>query len=660
MELYEVTVSEQPISRHSTTTHQPFVYHQTTQSPQQKYQEYSPQEYWEQNVQYPQESFSSTKVPEAQWQSQKHSSKGEPQIVSLYHESLTTEISVHSAEITESVTDIPIYTTTLPERITASSTERTRNHRPSGKRRRRPTVAAQEPHITSSKTKQESSERVNSSGDFPRRNQVKQTKYEEPVGERKPSRRRPEVVVRTNKNELDLQTQTINPKFETPREEQVVYVTEYPTYYQKTSTESTESVTENLEIEYVTELVRPSRINNYEYVTESVRPSRINDYVTESTRPSRISYEDFQKTDHIETTTPITSTTPFPTTTKEAQRSTTAATLSTTKPTHRVRPSRFGNTSRPRFSVKEYKSRLDYKNRISQSSTTEGIETPQVKQRPTVEYKKKQQSEPASAVRETTGKYKYMSRVSYRTSSTTPAPEDQTNTTFTTYTRNKVNKFSPKQRPNNSYLYRSRTTSTTSNSIRDGEASPTIRPENVFSSSIRHRPSVMRSKLRSSKEPSEAKDEMEMVIEETSFYSSPTSQPESVENQRTNEIFEEVKAFTPSIESNQQEEISKTRESVPVDEKPEPESLKVNSELPSTNDSLTTTPKQSDEELFEKASQSVADLTSSASALYDKPGLFKAVSPSTENRIISTHLKITTGEPTLPIEAFFQNLSEKV
>jgi len=64
-----------------------------------------------------------------------------------------------------------------------------------------------------------------------------------------------------------------------------------------------------------------------------------------------------------------------------------------------------------------------------------------------------------------------------------------------------------------------------------------------------------------------------------------------------------------------------------------------------------------EEELFAKASQSVADLTSSASALYDKPGLFKAVSP--ESRLVSPHFKITTDEPTLPIEAFFQEFSKK-
>lgn len=662
----EVTVSEQPtVSHHSTSTHQPITYYQTTQSPQKKKNE-SPQEYWERNVQYPVESFSSTRIPEVQRQSQKHSGNGELKIVSLYPKSMTTEISIHSAEITESVTDVPVYPTMLPERETAPPTERTRSHRPSGKRRSRPTVAPHEPRNTPSKTKQDSSERENSSRDFTRRNQTKtqQKKYEETVLERKiNSRRRPEVAVRINKNELGGQTETVNPaKFEAPREGQIVYVTEYPTFYQKIPSESTESVAGNLEIEYVTEPVKSSRINNYEYVTEPVKPTRINnyDYVTELTRSSRINnYDEFQKTDYIETTTPVTSKTPF-TITKEPQSSTTAAsTVSTTKPTYKVRPSRFGNTSRPRFSVKEYKSRLDYKTRISQISTTEaGIETP-VKQRPTVDHKKKQQSEPA--VRETTGKYKYMSRVSYRASSTTPATEDQANSTFNTGTRNKSNKFSPKQRPNNSYLYRSRTTSTTSNSIKqEGEGSPTIRPENVFSSSIPHRPSVMRSKLRSSKEPSETKDEKEMTIEETSFYTHPTSHPESVENQ-FNEILEEIKVTLSNNERNQkQEEISEIQENISINKKHEPDSLKVKSEITAINDSLTTVTKQSEEELFEKASQSVADLTSSASALYDKPGLFKAVSPPTENRIISTHHKITTGEPTLPIEAFFHNLSQKV
>ncbi|XP_033230485.1 uncharacterized protein LOC117181681 [Belonocnema kinseyi] len=657
VEHLEVNVPKQPTtSRHSTTTHQPIIYYQTTQSSQKKKDE-SPQEYWEQNVQYPAENLSSTRIPEDQPQSQKYSVNGELQIISFYPESVTTDTSIHSSEITEGVTDVPVYPIILPEIIIAPSTERIINHRPSGKRRRRPTVATQEPHNIPSKTKQNFSERENSSGEFIRRNQAKaqQTKYEEPVVERKTSsRRRPEVSVRVNKNELDVQTETVNPtKYKTPKEGLVVYVTEYPNFDQKASTENTESVLENLEIEHITEPVNPSWINNSEYVTEPVKPVRINnyDYVTELTRPSRINnYNEFQKTDYIVTTTPVTSTTPF-TTTKELQSSTTAAsTVSTTKPTYRFRPSRFGNTSRPRFSVKEYKSRLDYKNRISHSSSTEdSVETP-VKQRPTVDQKKKQQSEPA--VRESTGKYKYMSRVSYRTSSTTPATEDQANLTFTTNTRNKGNKFSPKQRQNNSYPYRSRATSTTSTSIKqEGDGSPTIRLENIFSS-IRHRSPVMRSKLRSSKEPSETKDNIEMAIEETNFYSHPTSQ---------HEISEEIKVTLSNNERNQeQKEISEIQENVSIKEKPEPDSLKVKYEITPINDLLTTATKQADEELFEKASQSVADLTSSASALYDKPGLFKAVSPPTENRIISTHLKITTGETTLPIEAFFHNLADKV
>ena len=69
---------------------------------------------------------------------------------------------------------------------------------------------------------------------------------------------------------------------------------------------------------------------------------------------------------------------------------------------------------------------------------------------------------------------------------------------------------------------------------------------------------------------------------------------------------------------------------------------------------------QLEEDLFVKASQSVADLTSSASALYNKPGLFKAVSSAQDNRKSKNKLQITTEEPTLPIEAFFQELSKKI
>ena len=652
VEVYELTVSQQPTVSYQSTTFPPPVYYQSTLSPQQQSYE-SSQDYWEQHVQYPEESFSSTKIPEPQRQSQrKQPNRGKPQSVSLYPELAPTEAMIPNSEVIETVTDIPIYTTTLPER-TRAPTERTRNHRPSGKRRRRPTVALQDPRNSASKEKQEA------------------------VSERKPSRRRPEVGVRPYKNDLDVQTESPIPnQYEKRREEEVVYVTEYPTYYQKIPTESTESATETISFEYVTEPVQFSRINNHEYVTESTRPTRINNYdsteptrthannyeYAEPTRPSRIhNDEEQQKIEYIEATTPIITTS---TTVKAPEVSTTASTVSTTKPIHRVRPSRFGNTSRPRFSVKEYKSRLDYKNKISQISTTEAnSETTHVKQRPIMDYKKKQQTGEAP-VRETTGKYKHVSRASYKTTSTTPSTEDLTNTTYITYTRNKINKFSPKQRPNNSYLYRSRTTSTTSRSIKQDENTPSTRPDNLYSSSIRHRPSIMRNRLKTSKEPSEPKDEIEMATEETSFYTHPTSQPESVENQ-VNEIIDESKVILPNDESNnEQKENSKVEEteSTTVSEKSEviDDSMKTESESTTINDLSTPDNKQSDEQLFEKASQSVADLTSSASALYNKPGLFKAVSPSTENRVVSSHLKITTGEPTLPIEAFFHNLSEKV
>lgn len=181
----------------------------------------------------------------------------------------------------------------------------------------------------------------------------------------------------------------------------------------------------------------------------------------------------------------------------------------------------------------------------------------------------------------------------------------------------------------------------------------------------------------------------EMAAEETSFYSTASSTGRLVGNEIISEKGEAASLDGHPVKlgvqesKNQGETVSRNEETkaVPSDvisseddrgrtssdeteqtsrvEKPEVPSTAGNEEEePEATETTTKFDVQSDEEeLFAKASQSVADLTSSASALYDKPGMFKAVSP--ESRLVSSQFKITTDEPTLPIEAFFQELSKK-
>ncbi|KAK1134412.1 hypothetical protein K0M31_007204 [Melipona bicolor] len=185
----------------------------------------------------------------------------------------------------------------------------------------------------------------------------------------------------------------------------------------------------------------------------------------------------------------------------------------------------------------------------------------------------------------------------------------------------------------------------------------------------------------------------EMAAEETSFYSSVTTtsgttkvaanEIPTVEREEAVSTSLPIPAGSNTEERGEAEPVASEKPAEPVplgtstdnsvnDSQPKGASVTVAEQYSTTKLEETTTQSEGkvaetttarfeirseDEELFAKASQSVADLTSSASALYDKPGMFKAVSP--ESRVVVPHFKIPTDEPTLPIEAFFQELSKK-
>ncbi|XP_043286183.1 uncharacterized protein [Venturia canescens] len=394
---------------------------------------------------------------------------------------------------------------------------------------------------------------------------------------------------------------------------------------------------------------------------------------------------------------------------------------STRAPAHRMRPMRFGNSTRPRFSIKDYKSRLDYRNRMLSTST----ETPSSngRQKGSAGPKHQQQDNEKEPLESTTGRYRHMSRISYRTPSTTPSYQsgrhrdrDSSNSTA-----ERLNKFSPKRRLANNHLYRSKiSTSTTTSQPPPGEESGddaaastsastrpnSVRTENVFSAAIRRRPQIKHavftqsSDLRTTK-----KQSTEMVPEETSFYS-PVIAQQLLVTEYTTSVMKTTGDETddyPSFATSQSREYNRvsptpslsTEASSPAslldDDLDNPQTVRSDdtnvfeftTEATTTSspaneagqtealvkESETTVDAQLEEDLFAKASQSVADLTSSASALYDKPGLFKAVSvaPSTSASetgnsasLINSRFKISQEkQPTLPIEAFFHELSNK-
>ncbi|XP_015174439.1 PREDICTED: dual specificity protein kinase splA-like [Polistes dominula] len=410
---------------------------------------------------------------------------------------------------------------------------------------------------------------------------------------------------------------------------------------------------------------------------------------------------------------------PPPTTTSIVKTVTQSSHVSSTTSRLKIRPMRFGNTTRPRFSIKDYKTRMDYKNRLAQTSTTEPTTpTVQSKQRhssfKSQSNNNQQQQHNDYSNKENTGRYKYMSRTNHRTTTINPINEsennfDDTSPTSST-TERPISRFIPKRRPINNNLYRSRisaTSTTTSNPNRsqqqveseNNSKTSTVRSENVFSSSIRRRP-VNKNRHSTYKESNNSnyrdsnnnnnnnnnKEELstEMTAEETSFYSPMTTSASSI-GHTTNDIVHEKNHQTESSnsddvvnvhteEENQSmlttiKEQSETTSVIPmkiIDDDTDKKIVQENNNQ-KNKDEITThfdvtknnnnNNDDNEEELFAKASQSVADLTSSASALYDKPGMFKAVSP--ESRVVSPHFKITTDEPTLPIEAFFQELSKK-
>ncbi|XP_028048240.2 uncharacterized protein LOC105840808 [Monomorium pharaonis] len=434
-------------------------------------------------------------------------------------------------------------------------------------------------------------------------------------------------------------------------------------------------------------------------------------------------YYDRATTDASTTATTATALTPTTTTTAAPQPVTQAPQIATsTSRSHKIRPLRYGNATRPRFSIKDYKSRMDYKTRIAQSgaSTTETAPSSEALTRASHHTRqrtssaKSQQAQPTGAdnVRETTGRYKYVSRVNYRTTTSSPTSAARDHERYSeegASSTTEKSRFVPKRRPVSGNVYRSRIATTTTSPTRsqiNGEASQarqTARPENVYSSSVRRRP-VMKSRLQKESNAATAypdgkrQEELstEMTAEETSFYSTASSNAgRFVGNEIVSEKGEAasfdghpVKLGVQESKSQGEATVSRNEETrtaptggdatttlgdepersgdLRVEKSPEVSSTDAGSSeddaaargeaQPGATETATKESEDArskEEELFAKASQSVADLTSSASALYDKPGMFKAVSP--ESRLIASQFKITTDEPTLPIEAFFRS-----
>lgn len=89
--------------------------------------------------------------------------------------------------------------------------------------------------------------------------------------------------------------------------------------------------------------------------------------------------------------------------------------------------------------------------------------------------------------------------------------------------------------------------------------------------------------------------------------------------------------------------------------------IPMNDQLSSASEIIITTQKNFDEDdISSKVSESVAQLTNSASRLYDQPGMFKALSVSRKSSIKhDTNVNVSWDTPSLPIETFFQDMAEQ-
>lgn len=635
--------------------------------------------------------------------------------------------------------------------VPVMTTQRSRTRRPiTPGRRRKPATTTQEPLTTSYQEedflKYNSEDVQHNQHDSSRRRRIKPTQvsYNEDAEKRGNVRRRPSHRTKVSHDEsYDTQIVTENahaslnsygqstesaPSYDennqfATNQPSVSYETSQPiNQYYDYSSRQNEGYRENQREEYREESIVPEQVP--EYFTEISR-GKVEDYNVDTRQQNvnivtGIPLEDlYMKTDGnyfdratTDVTTASTTTTSTTTTTPQPATQTPQIATSTSR-SHKIgRPLRYGNATRPRFSIKDYKSRMDYKNRLSQSSTTEVTPTPSSEaltrgphsRQRTSSAKNQQTQLTGDTVRETTGRYKYVSRINYRTTTSSPTAtrdHERYSEEGASSTTEKNNRFIPKRRPISGNVYRSRIASTTTSPTRSQVSETNIRqsstrPENVYSSSIRRRP-IMKNRLQ--KENSAVTDSKrqeestEMAAEETNFYSTASSTNRFVGNEIVSEkgeaasLDEHPVKLDAQEDENQRETVSLNEETkaAPTDatsveddhgrissdvteqmsrvEKPEifttagSESDTMREGEPEVKETTTKFDVQSEEELLAKASQSVADLTSSASALYDKPGMFKAVSP--ESRLVSSQFKINTDEPTLPIEAFFQELSKK-
>ncbi|XP_074029496.1 uncharacterized protein [Leptinotarsa decemlineata] len=294
--------------------------------------------------------------------------------------------------------------------------------------------------------------------------------------------------------------------------------------------------------------------------------------------------------------------TTLPTTTPSTTTTTTEAPTTKSVKT-RTRPIKYHSSNRPRFSVKEYRQRLNQYTSTTPSTTTDFVKT-------------------TSEVTRVRFPNRFKTRPPLNTSPPPVNYEEETNTD-----QMQRRKFKPKD-PRHSTTTTESVDAITESSIKSMKTR--LRPFGRYTNSTRiksnlfstRRKGLVSMKTKLFSKPADTEETIMTSEEPTEAVTTPTTKPE--EESLPAETVTEFHSDTMNIVEATGEVVPPTVEAVINDD---------------------------------DYSQRVSDLTSSFKSEYDTPGLFKSVSPN--SRRVPNYFTISTDDPILPIEAFFPNIKDK-
>lgn len=398
----------------------------------------------------------------------------------------------------------------------------------------------------------------------------------------------------TRKPEIETQPTTTEEIRKPPKRRYRLSTT--PSTTTTTTTKSTTTTT--LPPETSINIIKPENEVDYDYSTplNNFEPSKETITIQE--------VYDTKNENENEATVLVTSPPPPP---PSPPTSTTTEITTTTKPSRvRARPVKYDNKNRPRFSVKDYRQRLNQYTSTTTESTRITTETSRSRfaairsRKPVLT---NQEDEPTERSKFT--------------------PKDPRHNTASISGNDKIpeKKINTRLRPFNRSRGTTEATTTTQK--------VSIKP-NIFSSLRRPPPISLRQKIYN-------KYNRTSPIEKT------TSKPDELDDSPESSNIPEVTIINNNTpESPTEVEVTKAILTEHTTEEADNEEL-ANTEIMKHDSFL--------------LSQRVSDLTSSAHKEYDTPGLFKSVSPN--SRIVPSYFTISTDDPILPIEAFFPNIKDK-